>query len=295
MKLWINGAICDEAEAVIPLTDHGFLYGMGLFETFRTYGGRPFLLGPHLARLRSGLAELRIDYEPMEDKVVQVIADLLSVNRLEDGYVRISVSAGRAPLGLPGPAGYTAPNVSIIVKALPTGKPPPKSLFALSLPRSTPEGSARRKSFHYMNNILGKWELSGRTQQANAEGLFLTGDGHVVEGLVSNVFHVKAGVLYTPSLETGCLLGVTREAVIRLASKLTIPVVEGRFSLKELAQAEELFVTNSIQEMVPVQFLFDAQGSLLKAWDVSETAVIPRIQEAYQTLVKGGAGIDFDT
>lgn len=289
MKLWMNGTTIDESEAVIPLTDHGFLYGMGLFETFRTYGGRPFLLERHIARLKAGCDELRIDYAPTEREIRAAIDVLLAENGLNDAYVRWSVSAGAAPLGLPAAGGYGHPNVVVMAKPLPAAGPSkPKELHLLSLPRSSPEGIVRRKSFHYMNNILAKWELLERTSEPAAEGLFADAAGAVAEGIVSNVFHAKDGMLYTPSVDTGCLPGVTREAVLALAGKLGIPCREARYGWEALAEADELFVTNSVQELTPVVRLFDREGRLRRSWPEEPGPIASRLRRAYRAWTTKG-------
>lgn len=293
MKLWWNGTIIDETEAVIPPNDHGFLYGIGLFETFRTYGGQPFLLARHIERLRSGCKELRIHYAPDEGEIRGAVADLLRINGLDEGYIRWSVSAGAAAHGLPSPAGYDRPNVLIMAKPLPAGSgmtevagTAGKELHVLRLPRSTPEGRRRAKSFHYMNNILAKWELAERTGSTQAEGLFTDGQGHAVEGIVSNVFWLRNGVLFTPSLATGCLPGVTREAVLELAKRLAIPVQEGAFFWEDIPAADAAFVTNSVQQISPVVRFFDAEGKLMKSWDSQDDGVLSRLSAAFQSWIK---------
>jgi 4-amino-4-deoxychorismate lyase len=272
MKLWLNGKIMNEDEAVIPASDHGFLYGMGLFETFRTYRGQPFLLKRHLDRLAEGCRELRITgFIPEETLLRQAIADLLEAVALNDAYFRLSVSAGSAPLGLPGVGGYPHPNVLIHVKELPRLPEDPKqrlrSLMLLSLRRSTPEGIVRRKSFHYMNSILGKWEQLSRPGALQSEGLFLNERGFITEGTVSNVFFIRDNVLKTPSVETGCLPGVTRAFVMELAKEAGMRVEEGCYKWEELLEAEEAFYTNSIQEIVPVGTLIDESGQSMQVGD----------------------------
>ncbi|WP_309122854.1 aminotransferase class IV [Paenibacillus sp.] len=285
MKLWWNGTIIEETEAVIPITDHGFLYGMGLFETFRTYGGKPFLLERHVERLRAGCEELRIAYAPDASEIGTAVAEALRANGLTDGYVRWSVSAGAAPLGLPSPAGYEAPNVAIMAKSLGTSAAASKELHVLKLTRSGPEGGVvRRKSFHYMNNVLGKWELAERTASPSAEGLFADAQGILVEGIVSNVFWVADGALRTPALDTGCLPGITREVVLEQAREAGLPVVEGRFDWEALLAADEAFVTNSVQELTPVGVLFDADGTERKRWAPDAGPVTERLRRSYRKL-----------
>lgn len=192
------------------------------------------------------------------------------------------------PYALPPVSGYESPNVSIAVKPIPANPPQPKELHLLTLARSTPEGAVRRKSFHYMNNILGKWELAERFTNPSAEGLFMNEDGIVVEGITSNVFHIQDGTLYTPSLLTGCLPGVTRWAVMELAAKHKLKVVESRYGWRALQEADELFVTNSIQEIVPVICLIDSDGSLRKEWPAEPGPYTRQLQTAYQEWIERG-------
>jgi len=263
MIISMNGHLCEEEQAVISVYDHGFLYGLGLFETFRTYGGEPFLLAGHMARLAAGCRELDIAFEPDLERVKAEVAELLRANALQDGYFRYSVSAGVDTLGLPAGA-YARPTAVLYVKALPLRDERVyaggRALQLLKLPRNTPEGLYRLKSFHYMNNILAKRELQSYAWAQGAEGLMLTEDGYLAEGIVSNLFFVQNGTLYTPSLETGILSGITRAEVIRLAERLELPVQEGLYVWEDLQGADEAFVVNSIQEIVPAGTLYVPSG-----------------------------------
>ncbi|WP_166245673.1 aminotransferase class IV [Paenibacillus turpanensis] len=265
MIISINGSILSEQEAVIPATDHGFLYGMGLFETFRTYNGRPFLLEEHMARLESGCEELGIRWRrPSHEQAVLHIQRMLECAGIADGYVRWSVSAGTAPLGLPLEE-YAEPLDIVYVKPLPA---PSEGLYRhgralqkLRLTRSGLEtGTFRLKSFHYMNNIMGKRELASYEWLAGAEGLFLTPEGWLCEGLVSNLFFVKEGTLCTPHLDTGALPGITRAFVLQLAEQARLACSEHFYTWDELMLADEVFVTNSVQEIVPITTLLDETG-----------------------------------
>jgi len=262
MNVLFNGQSISRNEAVISPFDHGFLYGMGLFETFRTYGGRPWLLEEHAARLAKGCELLGIRYSPDAADMARKIAALLEANGLADGYVRWSVSAGEGEIGLPA-EDYGRPNEIVYVKPLAADEPstrPGKTLRLLRQRRSTPEGAFRLKSFHYMNNIVAKRELAANGAPAGAEGIFLDGNGFVAEGMVSNVFWAAQGKLYTPSAETGLLEGITRAYVLGMAEREGGEVRTGLFGWDELLKADEVFVTNSIQEIVPVTRLQDADG-----------------------------------
>lgn len=269
----LNGQLTETTKAAIPVMDHGFLYGMGLFETFRTYGGKPSLLSRHLQRLSQGCEELGIPFCAEQHKLEMLISELLEANGLSDGYIRYTVSAGEEILGLPS-ADYREPNHLIFAKELPVldeawyikGKP----LQLLKTMRNTPEGEIRYKSLHYMNNILAKRELIKykRAVQSQAEGLMLTKEGHLAEGIVSNLFFITKGVLYTPELSTGILPGITREVVLETAGDLGISVVKGLFTTQHLSQADEIFMTSSIQELIPITALLGfPEGEVIQVQD----------------------------
>lgn len=257
-----NGELIDLKQAAIPVMDHGFLYGIGLFETFRTYQGIPSLLEHHLKRMSEGCKELGIPFTPDPDKITHLVSKLLRANELQDGYIRYTVSAGEELLGLP-PGNYSMPNHIIFAKSLPEMSEDwyekGKALQLLRIRRNTPEGSVRYKSLHYMNNILAKRELMQyeRAVQKQAEGLMLTQEGHLAEGMVSNLFFVKERTVYTPELSTGILPGITREAVLEVCQELNVQVNEGRFTWEQLRCADEIFMTSSIQELVPITTLLD--------------------------------------
>jgi len=302
MKVGLNGAVVDANEAVISVYDHGFLYGIGLFETFRTYGGKPFLLDRHLQRLRSGCEQLGISFVMTEQKVEAWVNQLLAANQLKDGYVRFTVSAGEGELGLPADD-YNNPTILLLVKSLPGATSHSsgalgRELRLLVTRRNTPEGLIRFKSLHYMNNILAKRELealkrldshnSARSLQPNAvstsgvEGLMLSEDGYLAEGIVSNLFFVKNGILYTPSIATGILPGITRQRVIELADIAGLKCVEGLFHWDDLINADEIWLTNSIQEITAVTVLTDNKGQSRPVSDGLIGLITRQLIEAYK-------------
>jgi 4-amino-4-deoxychorismate lyase len=243
--LYLNGEIVTSELATISIFDHGYLYGVGLFETFRTYNGHPFLLENHLDRLELGCKQVGMVWERDTERVKEQITTLLQSNQLEDGYFRLNVSAGSQPIGLPSEP-YTRLTEALFVKELPQ-RITEKRLSTVKTKRNTPEGSQRLKSHHYLNNILAKQETP-----LNAEGVFLTAQGKVAEGIVSNLFFIRQGELFTPALTTGILNGITRECVLHLANKLGLHVHQGEYDLVFAREADEVFVTNSIQEIMPV-------------------------------------------
>ncbi|WP_339318142.1 aminotransferase class IV [Paenibacillus sp. FSL R10-2734] len=256
-----NNGVIDAREAVVSALDHGFLYGIGLFETFRTYGGVPFLLERHLSRLAEGCKELGIPFDSQPEHLQDWIQRVMVKNELKEAYIRYTVTAGEDILGLPA-GDYREPNHLLYIKALPEVSEKlyseGKDLQLLSLRRNTPEGAVRFKSLHYMNNILAKRELRGYASAANgAEGLMLTAEDVIAEGIVSNIFFIKNKILHTPDISTGILPGITREMVMELACSAGIIVEEGAYRWEQVLSADEVFLTNSVQEIVPVTTLWE--------------------------------------
>ena len=246
----MNGEQVVAEELRISPFDHGFLYGLGFFETFRTYGGEVFLYESHMIRLRSALSDYRIEMPYSDEEILSAIHSLYKENGNEDGYYRLNVSAGMHDIGL-APTQYEKPNVLIFQKVL--HLPPvhtEKDGVWLATTRNEPESVVRHKSHQYANNVKGRLELPSLKE---TEGLFVTSDGYVAEGITSNVFWVKQGELYTPSLNTGILPGTTRACVIEIAGELELPVNEGLYMREDLELAEEVFITNAIQELVPIR------------------------------------------
>ncbi|MCM3738200.1 aminodeoxychorismate lyase [Bacillus cytotoxicus] len=276
MLIYVNGSFVEASEAKISPYDHGYLYGLGVFETFRIYNGHPFLLDDHYERLMTALSSLHIAWKMTKEDVKSILKELMVGNDLQNAYVRFNVSAGSGEIGLQTDM-YEEPSVIVFIKPLSTpGEIVEKEGVILKQTRNTPEGEFRLKSHHYLNNILGKREI-GNT--ASKEGIFLTKEGYVAEGIVSNLFFVKNDILYTPSLQTGILNGITRAFILAAADILGLKVREGLFLQEELLAADEVFVTNSIQEIVPIWCIeevhFPGKEGLI-------TTKLLRVYEAYR-------------
>ncbi|WP_227939087.1 aminodeoxychorismate lyase [Alkalihalobacillus deserti] len=256
MYVYINGSIVPKEQAMVSAFDHGYLYGLGLFETFRVENGHPFLLDDHFQRLQEGLHMMGITWSMSKSEVLMIIQELLAANQLSSAYVRWNVAAGSEELGLY-TGEYTKPTLIVYMKPLPSVGTE-KEARILSTRRNTPEGSYRLKSHHYLNNVLAKREIGDAVK---SEGIFLTESGFVAEGIVSNVFWAKKGVVYTPAVKTGILDGITRRFVLALLDKKAIPYEVGFYHEEELLEADEAFITNSIQEIIP---LCSINGELLK-------------------------------
>lgn len=250
MIIYLNGQYIEEKEAALSPFDHGYLYGIGAFETFRLYSGRPFLPDAHVARLNRALGDLQIAYEVNKQELLDMLRRLLLLNDIKDGSarVRLNISAGVSDKGFAAQT-YEKPTVLCFVNRLnPETLPVQKEGRLLSIRRNTPEGYFRLKSHHYLNNMYAKREIGN---DPNLEGIFLTGEGDVAEGIVSNVFWRKGDKVFTPSLDTGILDGVTRQFVIDELKRQGTEVTEGRFRFQSMLEADEAWLTNSVLEIIP--------------------------------------------
>ena len=282
-----NGEIIEAASAVVPVMDHGLLYGMGLFETFRTYGGKPYGLELHLKRLSEGCRLLGIPYQEDRERMKAWIKKLMELSGLQEAYIRYTITAGESILGLPG-ENYTSPNELLLVKELP---PMPQEMYIrgkglqlLRTRRNTPETPVRLKSLHYMNSILAKRELANYplAAQLQAEGLMLTEQGFVAEGMVSNLFFAKNKVIYTPSIETGILPGITRSLTLQLAEAAGEELEQGFYTWEDLLGADEIWLTSSIQELVPVTSLLDLEGNRQTVGNGTAGPILTRLLDSYR-------------
>lgn len=249
MHVFLNGRVVPLQEAAISVLDHGFLYGAGLFETMRTANGRPMFWDEHMQRLRTSAEDLGIPVPWTDEELLQGTLATVEANGLEEAYIRLTVTRGEGALG-PSGKGCARPTLIIYVKEL---QLPPahvyelgRNLLILQTVRSTPETPLRPKSLNYLNSLLAYRELE---QRGGGEGIQLTPEGDVAEGAVSNLFFVIDGELWTPSLDTGILPGITRDWVIREAEGMGLAVREERFRLP--VKATEAFTTSSVVGLIP--------------------------------------------
>jgi branched-chain amino acid aminotransferase len=249
----VNGRFQPAAEACVSIFDRGLLYGDGIFETFRSYDGRPFCFNDHLRRLRRSARSIGLRLPQPADWFRRQIAVLLDANRLSDALIRLTITRGIGPPGLEPPASVSP---TIILFARPfTGYPAGLTRRGLTVviarTKRPPPGAAppHAKSLNYLVGILAKRDASRRRAH---DALLLSAEGHLCEGTTSNLFFVRGGILHTPSSGTGLLEGITRHVILGLARRLRIPVRQGMFHPNELWTADELFLTNTSYEVMPV-------------------------------------------
>ncbi|WHX71753.1 aminodeoxychorismate lyase [Bacillus altitudinis] len=255
MIIYLNGQYIEEKDATLSPFDHGFLYGIGVFETFTSLAGQVFLLDWHLERLNQSLRDLCIESTIEKPFVLDIIHTLINQNLITGGHARIrfNVSAGRGNGFSADP--YEEPVVFVMISPFrPESIVDEKQGIILDTRRNTPEGPRRLKSHHYMNNLLAKREVGN---DPSVEGIFLTKEDDVAEGITSNLFWRKKDVIYTPSLDTGILNGVTRRYCIEKLRASGISLIEGRYPLSHLLSADEAWMTNSVQGIVPFKNIGD--------------------------------------
>ena len=259
---WINGELLPEREAVVPVTDHGLLYGDGVFEGIRFYHRRPFRLAAHLQRLADSCKALRLmlPYTPVQ--LSKAVDDMIAAFPEESGYLRLMVTRGPGPMGLD-PAGCTQPNVILIATRLEMVHPELRDdgirLIVASTRRLPADGlDPRIKSLNYLNAILARMEAR---QAGVEEAVLLNSQGRVAEGSAENIFVVRDGHLATPRPVDGALAGITRGIILELATELGIPAREVPLTAYDLYTADECFLCGTGAELIPVR---EVDGRLLR-------------------------------
>lgn len=250
MKVWIDGEVVDGKEARIPVTDHGFLYGDGVFEGMRVHARRVFRLERHLARLAVGAKALGL---ALPGGLREVVLETARAFDADDAYVRLVVSRGEGALGVD-PTSCPEPRVVCLVDRIRLWPDAVRerglALATSSLRRPGPDVlDPRVKSLNYLNNALAK--LEARRAGAD-EALLLNAAGLVAEASVANVFVVREGRLATPPATDGALEGMTRAAVLELAARAGLHAAERSLGRVDLLAADEVFLTGSGAGIAPV-------------------------------------------
>lgn len=253
LQIYLNGTLVPKEKAVLSVFDHGLLYGDGVFEGIRAYNGRVFRLKEHLDRLYRSAQAIVLDIGMSPDQMEAAVLQTLRANALRDAYIRLVVTRGVGDLGLD-PKKCPRPTVFIIADKIALY---PKECYTQGLEVNTV--STRRnssqalnpniKSLNYLNNILAKIEagVSGAR-----EAIMLSLEGYVAECTGDNIFFIKGPRLVTPPSAAGALEGITRGAVMDLAPTVGLTVEERLFTPFDLYTADEVFLTGTAAELIPV-------------------------------------------
>lgn len=253
-QVYINGDWVPKAEATIPIFDHGYLYGDGVFEGVRVYNGRVFRLDPHLERLFFSARALAFPLGGLSpDAVRAAVLEICRRNGHDQGYIRITLSRGTG-LGLDPSHIEAKPRLVISTQQLALY---PQALYdngltmitcATRVPSPDAIDPRIKCTGKYINNILAKMEAN---RVGAGEGLMLNAWGHVAEATGDNLFLVKDGTIYTPPTSAGCLKGITRQAAMELAAAAGITVREENLTLYDVYTGDECFLTGTAAEIIP--------------------------------------------
>ena len=253
MKVWLDGKLVDKDDAKISVFDHGTLYGDGVFEGIRIYGGRIFLCEAHVDRLYRSAKLIRLAIPYTKQELTEAMQEAVEANACVDGYIRLVVTRGEGTLGL-SPFKCPQPSVFIIADSIELY---PQEMYdqgmaviiAKTLRTSASMIDPSIKSLNYLNNILAKIEA---IDAGVAEAIMLNEAGHVAECTGDNLFIVKDGAVISPPPEAGLLIGITRRGVMDLATKLGIDVIERNVAPADLYEADECFLTGTAAEVISV-------------------------------------------
>jgi branched-chain amino acid aminotransferase len=252
MKIYIDGQLFEKEDAKISVFDHGLLYGDGVFEGIRFYGGRVFRLEEHIRRLYDSARAIAMQIPISPEAMILAVLDTIRANGLKDGYVRLVVTRGIGDLGL-NPLLCPVPTVIVIASKI-TLYPQEKYENGLAVvtcsTRRIPHGalSPMVKSLNYLNNVLAKLEA----QHAGAgEGLMLNEQGFVAECTGDNIFLVRDNAISTPPISSGALAGVTRAVVFEIAKELGMQITEPLMTRYDIFTADECFLTGTAAEVIP--------------------------------------------
>lgn len=283
--IWLNGRLVLAAEARVSAFDHGLLYGHGVFETMRAYRGRVFRLRAHLERLTDSARVLEITLPP-RGELERAVSAVLEANRLNDARIRLTLTGGegsaRPVVPAPGPA-------TLVVAASPLAPLDAAvwehgyQLCVAKTRRHSGSPLTRIKTTNYLENLLAHAEA---VRQSADDAILLNERGDVTECCLSNLFIVRDKRVVTPSLDCGLLPGITRAAVLEVAAGCGISASEERVTLEQVAGANEVFVTNSIVEVLPVTAL---EGK--RIGDGVPRSTTRRLANEYKQLVARELGL----
>jgi branched-chain amino acid aminotransferase len=281
--VYVAGKLVPAEQASVSVFDHGLLYGDGVFEGIRVYGGRVFLLQEHIDRLYESALAIRLVIPISNPEMVKAVEDTVKANNITDGYVRLVVTRGAGALGLD-IRKTSNPQVIVIADTITmypdemyrTGM---KLVTAATIRNHPGALSPRVKSLNYLNNIMAKIE---GTDAGTVEALMLNHNGEVAECTGDNIFIIKRGVLKTPQPDAGILEGITRNAVMRLARGAGIPVEECVMTRHDIFTADECFLTGTAAEVIAVTSLDGRQIGTGKPGPITE-----KLLDLFRKLTRG--------
>jgi branched-chain amino acid aminotransferase len=274
----INGQIVPAEEAHVSVLDNGFTFGDSVYETLRTYAGRPFALDRHLRRLRASAARIAVEIPQPDALLAERLGALLARAQNPESYIRMIVSRGVGDISYHFDRVH-GPTIAFVVKPYeplsPRDQAEGVAVAVVSVRRNLKDAlDPAIKSCNLLNNILAVREAQA---VGAVEAIMLNAAGDIAEGASSNVFVVRQGVVLTPPLDAGILAGITREIVLEILPSLSLEGREATLSLDALLTADEAFVTSTLKEAAAIRTV---NGRSLAA--VCPGPVTRRIQSAFR-------------
>lgn len=286
MKVWIDGRVIEGGEARIPVTDHGLLYGDGIFEGMRVYGRRVFRLDDHLRRFETAARAIGLALPGDRESIAKVVLETCRAHGADEAYIRLIATRGDGALGVD-PSTCPEPRLLCIVDEVRLYPPEKRrsgvDLVTVSLRRPSLDSlDPRVKSLNYLNSVLAKQEAR---QRGADEALILNARGTVAEASVANVFAVRGRELATPPTTDGSLDGITRASVLEVAPAAGYTTALRSLSRVDLLGADEVFLTGSGARIVPVASL-DGQPIGFDASPAGDRPAVRAIDAAYGELAR---------
>jgi branched-chain amino acid aminotransferase len=284
--VYLNGSLVALANAKISISDQGFLYGYGLFQTVRAYHGKMFFLDRHIKRLYDAAEVIGMQHKLDGLDLEKACVETLTANKLKEARVRLTVTNGDSA-ALPWTDAGGAP--SIVVTAVPY-TPFTVEKYATgfrvgiaSVRRARQSVVSSMKSINYLLNVMARMEAA---EKGLDETILLNDGGYIAEGGGSNIFFVAGGELLTPSADSGIIPGVTREVIIEMAAGMDIKVKEGDIGPEALGSFDEAFMTNALIEVMPVVSVNDENGKVISIGGGKPGKVTRRLMAAYREKVE---------
>jgi len=253
LKIYLDGEFVNEPDAKVSVFDHGLLYGDGVFEGIRFYNGRIFLFEEHIDRLYDSAKAILLTIPIPREELEEAVKETVRQNKLQNGYIRLVVTRGKGDLGL-NPNKCSKPTIFCIAATIELypEKYYTEGLRVNTVPtqRMSPAVlSPAIKSLNYLNNILAK--IEGNLYGAQ-ESILLNQQGYVAECTADNIFVIKQGRIFTPHVSDGALGGITRRLMFQLATEMGREITEANLTRYDLFVADELFLTGTGAEVVPI-------------------------------------------
>ncbi len=277
--IYLNKVMLEATKARVAPVSSAMLYGRGVFTTVAIFNGTPFLWPNHWKRLKDHAKRLSVDCTGANERNVgEALEKLVAVNQVKDGRARVILLA-RSGRDVWRTKKNDGRKTDLLIL---TGEPQKVPAGGMSLAvsphrQNTFSPLVGIRSLNYLEQVLSWEEAQARDFD---EAVMLNERGEIVSATMANLFWVKDGTLHTPALSTGAMAGITRGAVIELAEKLFIPIIEGVYELGDLTEADEIFLTSASLGVAQVT-TFD-----FRQYAVTSTGIYPRLAEAFKKLIK---------